>query len=106
MDELGEVVIDVAGAVLRHAGGYVVDVTVDHIFSRHTARFFHGVGRRTIAVGTLGRVRVASSLRTVPRGMAARPRRSDWLALWVGILVWTAAFLAIGVGGSLLLLYG
>jgi hypothetical protein len=54
IDEIGEVVVDVTGAVLRHAGGFVVDMTVDHIFSRHTARFFHGVGRRVIRFGTVG----------------------------------------------------
>lgn len=100
VDELGEVVVDVAGAVFRHAGGLVVDLTVDHIFSRHTARFFHGVGRRVIAILTLGRIRIPSSLRAVPRGVSARPRRSDWLALWVGILFWVALFLGIGLGVS------
>ncbi|QGP79494.1 hypothetical protein [Sphingobium sp. CAP-1] len=100
VDDIGEVVVDVAGAALRHAGGLVIDLTVDHVFSRHTARFFHGVGRRLIAVGTLGRVRIPSSLRTVPKGERARPRRSDWLALWVGIISWIALFLAIGLGVS------
>ncbi|BBF68525.1 MULTISPECIES: hypothetical protein [Sphingomonadaceae] len=100
VDEIGEVVVDVAGAVLRHAGGFVVDLTVDHVFSRHTARFFHGVGRRLIAVVTVGRCRIPSSLRTVPKGVSARPRRSDWLALWVGILSWIALFLGLGFGVS------
>jgi hypothetical protein len=100
VDDLGEVVVDVAGAVFRHAGGLVVDLTVDHIFSRHTARFFHGVGRRVITILTLGRTRIPSSLRTVPKGVSARPRRSDWLALWVGILFWIALFLMIGLGVS------
>ncbi|SEJ04809.1 hypothetical protein SAMN05518849_102323 [Sphingobium sp. AP50] len=98
VDDIGEVVVDVAGVVLRHAGGLVVDLTVDHVFSRHTARFFHGVGRRLIAVATLGRKRIPSSLRAVPRGARARPRRSDWLALWVGIIGWIALFLGIGFG--------
>ncbi|HUD90267.1 hypothetical protein [Sphingobium sp.] len=100
VDEIGEVVVDVAGVVLRHAGGLVVDLTVDHVFSRHTARFFHGVGRRVIAVSTLGGKRIPSSLRTVPKGSQARPRRSDWLALWVGILFWIALFLSLGFGVS------
>ncbi|MFC3443001.1 hypothetical protein ACFOKF_17655 [Sphingobium rhizovicinum] len=98
VDEIGEVVVDVAGVVIRHAGGLVIDLTVDHVFSRHTARFFHGVGRRVIAVATLGGKRIPTSLRTVPRGARARPRRSDWLALWVGIFSWIALFLAIGFG--------
>lgn len=100
VDELGEVVVDVAGALLRHAGGLAVELTVDHIFSRHTARFFHGVGRRVIAVATVGRTRIPSSLRTVPKGVSARPRRSDWLALWVGIALWIALFFGIGLGVS------
>ncbi|WP_298399890.1 hypothetical protein [Sphingobium sp.] len=98
VDDIGEVVVDVAGVVIRQAGGLVVDLTVDHVFSRHTARFFHGVGRRVIAVATLGGKRIPTSLRTVPRGARARPRRSDWLALWVGILSWIALFLSIGFG--------
>lgn len=100
VDEIGEVVVDAAGVVLRHAGGLVVDLTVDHVFSRHTARFFHGVGRRVIAVATMGGKRIPSSLRTVPKGVHARPRRSDWLALWVGILFWIALFLSFGFGVS------
>ncbi|WP_420144450.1 hypothetical protein [Sphingobium sp.] len=79
VDEIGEVVIDATGVVLRHAGGLVVDLTVDHIFSRHTARFFHGIGRRMIAIATLGGKRIPSSLRTVPRGSHARPPgRTGW----------------------------
>lgn len=100
VDDIGEVVVDAAGLVLRHAGGLVVDLTVDHVFSRHTARFFHGVGRRLIAVATLGGKRIPSSLRTVRRGVSARPRRSDWLALWVGVVSWIALFLALGLGVS------
>jgi hypothetical protein len=100
IDEIGEVVVDVTGAVLRHAGGFVVDMTVDHIFSRHTARFFHGVGRRVIRFGTVGQVHIPSSLRVVPRGEAARPKASDWVALSIGILFWIALFLGIGLGGT------
>ncbi|MDO7835887.1 hypothetical protein Q4610_12610 [Sphingobium sp. HBC34] len=100
VDDIGEVVVDAAGLVLRHAGGLVVDLTVDHVFSRHTARFFHGVGRRLVAVATLGGKRIPSSLRTVPRGVSARPCRSDWLALWVGVVGWIALFLALGLGVS------
>lgn len=95
---------DVAGEaaelVIRHAGGMIVEVTVNHIFSRHTARFFHGVGRRVIAVATIGKKRIPSSLRAAPKGIHPRPRRSDWLALWTGVLSWIAFFLVAGTGIS------
>jgi hypothetical protein len=95
-----EIVGEAAGFLFRQVGGLAVELTVDHIFSRHTARFFHGIGRRLIAMLTLGRTRIPTSLRTVPKGMSARPRRSDWLALWVGILFWVALFFGIGLGVS------
>lgn len=95
-----EIVGEAAGFLFRQVGGLAVELTVDHIFSRHTARFFHGVGRRLIAMLTLGRMRIPTSLRTVPKGVSARPRRSDWLALWVGILFWVALFFGIGLGVS------
>jgi type VI protein secretion system component VasF len=95
-----EIVGEAAGFLFRQVGGLAVELTVDHIFSRHTARFFHGIGRRLIAMLTLGRARIPTSLRTVPKGMSARPRRSDWLALWVGILFWVALFFGIGLGVS------
>ena len=96
VDEIGEVVVDLFGSALTNAGSLVVELTVDHIFSGHTARFFHGVGRRTIAIATLGGKRVPSSLRRVPSGVKPRPRRSDWLALWVGILSWIVLFVVVG----------
>lgn len=95
IDEVGEAVGEVAGAVLQQASSLVVDVVIKGIFAGGTARFFHGVGRRAIAATTLGRVRIPSSLRVVPRGAAARPRRSDWIALWVGIATWFMLFAAI-----------
>ncbi|HSX56550.1 MAG TPA: hypothetical protein VLG14_14690 [Sphingomonas sp.] len=94
-DAIGEAVADAAGAVVRHAGGFIVDLAVAYVFSGHTARFFHGVGRRSIAVATWGRIRIPSSLRTVPRGVRPRPRRSDWLALWIGVAIWFSLFLAL-----------
>lgn len=97
VDEIGEVAVNLVAAAVRHGGGLVVDLTVDHVFSRHTARFFHGIGRRVIAVATFGRVRIASSLRVVPKGRSARPERSDWLALWIGILSWVVLFAGIGL---------
>jgi hypothetical protein len=61
------------------------------IFNRHVARYFHGVGRRAIAVVTIGRIKIPSSLRIVPRGQKPKPRPPDWWALIVGILIWFAA---------------
>ena len=92
---IGEVAADIAGALVRHAGGLVVELSVEHIFSRHTARFFHGVGRRVIFIGSLGTTRIPSSLRAVPKGVRAGPRPSDWLALWTGVGIWTALFLLV-----------
>ncbi|EQB31252.1 hypothetical protein [Sphingobium ummariense] len=92
-DAVGEAV----GFIVRQAGGLVVDLTVEHVFSRHTARFFHGVGRRVIAAATLGRKRIPSSLRTIPVGTHPRPRPADWWALWVGIGSWIALFLILGL---------
>lgn len=94
-DAIGEAVADAAGAVARHAGGFVVDLASGYVFSGHAARFFHGIGRRSIAVTTWGRIRIPSSLRSVPRGVRPRPRRSDWLALWIGIAIWAGLFLAL-----------
>lgn len=91
---------EAAEFVVRQIGGFALDLTVEHIFSRHTARFFHGIGRRVIAIATLGRKRIPSSLRAVPKGSRPRPRRSDWLALWTGILFWIALFVALGAGVS------
>ncbi|MFX4087799.1 hypothetical protein ACKU27_22190 [Sphingobium yanoikuyae] len=85
VDEIGEIAFRAAGFVAREAAGLVVDIAVDYIFSRHTPRLFHAIGRRTIAIATLGRKRIPSSLRVIPKGMVPRPRRSDWLALWVGV---------------------
>ena len=49
----------------------------------------------TIAIATLGRKRIPSSLRVVPKGMVPRPRRSDWLALWVGVATSIALVAAV-----------
>lgn len=98
-DALGEVVAEAAGAVVQVAGGFIADLAVayvfSHVFSGNTARFFHSLGRRVIAIATGGRIRIPSSLRTVPRGVRARPRRSDWLALWTGVAIWLSLFLAL-----------
>jgi hypothetical protein len=97
---IDDIPAEAAGFVVRQVGGLAVDLTVKQIFSRHSARFFHGVGRRAVAVSTLGAKRIPSSLRIVPEGSRAKPRRSDWLALWIGVLVWIALFLSLGAGVS------
>jgi len=102
-DAVGEAAAEAAGAVVRHAGGFIADLAIDYVFSGYTARFFHGLGRRSLAVATLGRIRIPSSLRTVPHGVHPRPRRSDWLALWTGVAIWCGLFLALGVAGLQLL---
>lgn len=102
-DAVGEAAADAAGAVVRHAGGFIADLAFEYVFSGYTARFFHGLGRRTIVIATWGRIRIPSSLRTVPQGMHPRPRRSDWLALWIGVAVWVSLFLALCLAGWLFL---
>ena len=97
---IDDIPAEAAGFVVRQVGGLAIDLTVEQIFSRHSARFFHGIGRRAVAVSTLGAKRIPSSLRIVPKGSRAKPRRSDWLALWIGVLVWIALFLSLGVGVS------
>lgn len=103
IDDVGEAVGEVAGAIFQHAGGFVVDVVVEGIFAGGTARFFHGVGRRAIAATTLGKVRIPSSLRVVPRGAKAGPRRSDWVALWVGVAIWLLLFALVCIPLGLML---
>lgn len=83
-----ELVGEAVGFVARQAAGVAVDLVVDRIFSRYTARFFHGVGRRVIAVVSFGRKRIPSSLRLIPAGTKPKPRANDWLALFVGIATW------------------
>ena len=102
-DALGEVVAEAAGAVVQTAGSFMVDLASAYVFSAYTARFFHGLGRRAIAVATWGRIRIPSSLRSVPRGARPRPRRSDWLALWLGVAIWLGLFLALCATGWKLL---
>lgn len=91
-------IIDVAGLAVRVALGTAELVTSD-IFRGALARYFHGIGRRIVALVTFGRRRIPSSLRRVPKGVIPRPRASDWLALWVGIGIWVA-----GIGFALLAL--
>lgn len=93
-----EVIIE---AVTEHFIGPAVEAAVDlvasNLFRSWLARYFHGIGRRLIAVATLGKKQIPSSLRIVPKGTQPKPRPSDWLALWVGLMVWTlCAGLTIG----------
>lgn len=100
-DLVGEVVGSVAGEV----AGWAVDLVTEQLFSRYTARFFHGVGRRVIAVATFGRKRIPSSLRIVPAGTRPQPDWQDRAALWVGIVSWII-LAAILVAGTLAVAHG
>ncbi len=65
----------------------VVNTVPELIFNRHVARYFHGVGRRAIAVLSLGTIRIESSLRIIPIGEEAKPKGADWAALILGVLI-------------------
>ncbi|MET0248537.1 MAG: hypothetical protein ABW164_02280 [Sphingobium sp.] len=98
IDDIVDAVAFAGRAIAGVANGLATAETVlSHVFSGHSARFFHGVGRRLLAVVTLGGVRIPSSLRRVPVGAGAKPRRSDWVALWTGILFWIALFVGAGL---------
>ncbi len=77
------------------AAGTVFDLTTAFIFSKYGARYFHGIGRRIIAVVTLGSKRIPSSLRQVPHGTIPKPRGYDWLALYVGVGAFTAGVVGV-----------
>jgi hypothetical protein len=94
---------EIVGEALSFVGEVAVRFTMEQVFSGHTARFFHGFGRRIIALTTLGQIRIPTSLRESPKGTRPKPRRSDWIALWVGVLVW--ASLAVGVAALLFPLF-
>jgi hypothetical protein len=86
---------EAVGDAIAFVGRVAVELTAEFIFSRHGARYFHGIGRRVIAVVTLGRKRIPSSLRQVPKGSMPKPRSSDWLALFVGIGTFIAAIAGV-----------
>jgi hypothetical protein len=90
-----EIVSAVAEVVVEHVGGSLVEYGAQFLFSGSGGRYFHGIGRRVIALATLGRTRIPSSLRIVPKGTKPKPRRSDWAALFVGIFVWVAAIAGV-----------
>lgn len=87
VDEVAEFAAQVAFRV-------VVNVP-ELIFNRYVARYFHGVGRYTLMGVTLGMLRIPSSLRMVPEGTKPRPTGRDWFALFVGIITWSAAVVAL-----------
>lgn len=78
---------EAVGEVLQFVGRAVADVALEFVFSKHGARYFHGIGRHVIAIITLGQLRIPSSLRQVPKGTKPKPNPSDWVALFVGIAV-------------------
>ncbi len=82
---------EAVGEAIFFAGRVAVELTAEFIFSKHGARYFHGIGRRVIAVLTLDRKRIPSSLRQVPKGARPKPRGSDWAALFVGIATFSLA---------------
>lgn len=98
---IGSVVAEVGGQVLGVVVDSAVELIASNLFRGWLARYFHGIGRRLIAVATLGRVRIPSSLRVIPKGTQPEPMASDWIALWVGLIVWV--LLAGLVIGSMIL---
>ncbi len=82
---------DAVGEVVQFVGRAALDVVFEFIFSKHGARYFHGIGRIVIGVATLGLVRIPSSLRQVHKGIKPKPNLSDWVALFVGIVIFTAS---------------
>lgn len=102
VDEIiGTVVAEAAGQFVGAVVETAVDVATSSVFRGWLARYFHGIGRRLIAIATLGRKRIPSSLRIVPKGTTPKPRASDWLALWVGLVAW-AVFAGLAVGAFLI----
>jgi hypothetical protein len=87
---------EIAEVMLEYAARPLVEYGSQFLFSGTGGRYFHGIGRRFIAVVTFGRKRIPSSLRIVPKGTKPKPRRSDWIALFGGITVWLAAAGATG----------
>ena len=86
------------GEAVAFVGRVAVEFTAEFIFSKYGARYFHGIGRRVIAVVTFGRKRIPSSVRQVPKGTKPKPRAGDWLALYVGIGTFIAAVAGVIVG--------
>lgn len=76
IDDIMDAVAFAGRATVGVVNGLAAAETIfPHIFSGHSARFFHDVGRRLLAILTLGGVRIPSSLRLVP--VASNPNRVD-----------------------------
>lgn len=86
---------EIAGAIAAEVAGKVVgtfaEASVQLIFNKYVARYFHGVGRHVLMAITFGKLRIPSSLREVPKGVKPKPTGLDWLALFVGVVTWGTA---------------
>ncbi len=100
---IDEIIGEAVGEAVKHTARFIGNVATDVaaqsvsklIYSGRVARYFHGIGRLVIAFATLGRVRIPTSLRVVPKGVTPKPRRSDWVALLVGIGIWVVGMAAL-----------
>ncbi len=89
------------GEVALFIGRNAVGLVSELVFSKYGARYFHGIGRRVVAISTLGQVRIPSSLRQVAKGSIPKPDMKDWIALLVGIAVWLGS-----AGATLTVMFG
>jgi hypothetical protein len=87
LDELAEL----GAELVFRAVGTVPEL----IFNRHVARYFHGIGRRVIAILTLGQIRISSSLRVATEGTKPEPTIADWISLIVGITVFATSLFGV-----------
>lgn len=100
---IDDIIGEVVGEALEHTARFIGNIAIDaatqsvskFVYSGRVARYFHGIGRHVIAFSTLGRVRIPTSLRIVPKGVTPKPRRSDWVALWVGVGIWLIGMAAL-----------
>jgi hypothetical protein len=88
---LDEIAGAIVGEVVGKAAGVVVDVSLQLIFNKYVARYFHGIGRHILKIASVGMLNIPSSLREVPKGTRAKPNALDWLALVVGVAAWFSA---------------
>jgi hypothetical protein len=87
LDELAEL----GGELVVRAVATVPEL----IFNRHVARYFHGIGRRVIAILTLGQTRIPSSLRDVTEGTKPEPTIGDWISLVAGAAVFATTLFGV-----------
>ena len=100
---IDEIIGEAVGEAVKHTAHLIGNVATEVaaqsvsklIYSGRVERYFHGIGRLAIAFSTLGRVRIPTSLRVVPKGVTPKPRRSDWVALLVGIGIWVVGMAAL-----------